>query len=244
MFQLYLSCLLLMARAAPPLDTLDIGAKEEVTITTEAITLSAELETEAVITENVTGTPVAPVEIDEIVTTTEAEVPQDNFIITTKEEDNEDGGELISAKHHQNDNAENLISNDTDQKNTIEPQKVSTSTAAPTPPPEPWMSGKERRALVSHLHDLDLESGAALVLTPRQKLALRQELEARRMGLAAWTDLTPWQKLSRAEQRRFNDKYLALPVELQVRWQWINVISVDKSLVAGLQSAPVHISAL
>ena len=107
----------------------------------------------------------------------------------------------------------------------MEPQKVSTSTAAPPPPPEPWMSGKERRALVSHLRDLDLESGAALVLTPRQKVALRQELEARRMGLAAWTDLTPWQKLSRAEQRRFNDKYLALPVELQVRRKWINVIS-------------------
>ena len=37
------------------------------------------------------------------------------------------------------------------------------------------------------------------------------------MGLAAWTDLTPWQKLSRTEQREFNEKYLALPAELQVR---------------------------
>ena len=235
MFQLYLSGLILMARAAPPLDTLDTRVEEEVTIIP-----GSEVETEAVIPENdgVTGTPVATIEIDEIVTTTEAEVPQDNFIIATKEEDNEDGGELISAKHHQNDNAENLISNDTDQKNTMEPQKVS-----PTPPPEPWMSGKERRALVSHLHDLDLESGAALVLTPRQKVALRQELEARRMGLAAWTDLTPWQKLTRAEQRRFNDKYLALPVELQVRRGGVMVISVNHLFVAGLQSAPVHISA-
>ena len=209
MFQLYLSCLLLMARAAPPLDSLDTLVGEEVgevTITTEAVTLDTEVETEAVENVGVTATPVTPIEIDEISTTTEAEVAQDNFISTTKEEDNEDGGELISAKHHQNDIAENLISNDTEHKNTIEP-----------PPPEPWMSGKERRALVSHLRDLDLDTGAALVLTPRQKVALRQELEARRMGLAAWTDLTPWQKLTRAEQRRFNEKYLALPAELQVR---------------------------
>lgn len=203
-----------MARAAPPLDNLDTLVREEVgevTITTEAITLDTEVETEAVENDDgVTATPVTavtPIEIDEISTTTEAEVAQDNFIIATKEEDNEDGGELISAKHHQDDIAENLISNDTDQKNIIDPP----------PAPEPWMSGKERRALVSHLRDLDLETGAALVLTPRQKLALRQELEARRMGLAAWTDLTPWQKLTRAEQRKFNEKYLALPAELQVR---------------------------
>ena len=215
MFQLYLSCLLLTARAAPPLDTLDISA-EEVIITTEAVTLGTELETETVSEENhgAAGTPVVPIETDDTATITEA---GDNFIIATKEEDNEDGGELISAKHHQNDIAENLISNDTNQKNTIEPQEASTDDKAPTPPPESWMSGKERRALVFHLHDLDLDSGAALVLTPRQKAALRQELRARRMGLAAWADLTPWQKLTRAEQRKFNEKYLALPVELQVR---------------------------
>ena len=218
MFQLYLSGLLLTTRAAPPLDTLDISA-EEVTITTEAVILGTELETETVSEENhgAAGTPVVPIRIDDTAMTATITEAGDNFIIATKKEDNEDGGELISAKHHQNDIAENLISNDTNQKNTIEPQEASTDDKAPTPPPEPWMSGKERRALVFHLHDLDLDSGAALVLTPRQKAALRQELRARRMGLAAWADLTPWQKLTRAEQRKFNEKYLALPVELQVR---------------------------
>ena len=206
MFQLYLSCLLLRARTAPPLDTLDISA-EEVTITTEAASEE---------NHGAAGTPVAPIGIDDTATTATITEAGDYFIIATKVEDNEDGGELISAKHHQNDIAENLISNDTNQKNTIEPQEASTDDKAPTPPPESWMSGKERRALVSHLHDLDLDSGAALVLTPRQKAALRQELGARRMGLAAWADLTPWQKLTRAEQRKFNEKYLALPVELQV----------------------------
>ena len=166
MFQLYLSCLLLTARAAPPLDTraeeVTTEVTTEVTITTEAVTLGTELETEAVSEENdgAAGTPAADIGIDDTATTATITEAGDNFIVATKEEDNEDGGELISAKHHQNDIAENLISNDTDQKNTI----------------EPWMSGKERRGLVSHLRDLDLDTGAALVLTPRQKLALRQEL--------------------------------------------------------------------
>ena len=58
--------------------------------------------------------------------------------------------------------------------------------------------------------------GTSLVLTPRQKLALRQELEVRRLGLEPWSDLSPWQRLSRSQQKKFNEKYLALPPELQV----------------------------
>ena len=204
-----------MVRAAPPLDGLDIKVNQEETIedttTTEVITTATERETEATTEESEggSGTSVAPVDFDGGNGTTEVSI--DSFIVSTTEENNEDGGEFTPAKHQQDDVAENLISNDTDQENTIESHE-----AARTQPQEPWMSGKERRALVSHLSDLDLESGAALVLTPRQKLALRQELEARRRGLAAWADLTPWQKLSRAEQRRFNEKYLSLPAELQV----------------------------
>ena len=53
-------------------------------------------------------------------------------------------------------------------------------------------------------------------LTPRQRLAIAQELEYQQLGLAAFTDPTPWQRLSREEQLEFNRKYLALPAELQV----------------------------
>ena len=38
----------------------------------------------------------------------------------------------------------------------------------------------------------------------------------RRLGLEPWSDLSPWQKLSISQQRKFNEKYLALPRELQV----------------------------
>ena len=83
---------------------------------------------------------------------------------------------------------------------------------------EDQLSGKERKSLISHLSDLDLETGTNLVLTPRQKLALKQELEVRRLGLAPWTDLSPWQRLTRDQQKLFNEKYLALPQELQVNY--------------------------
>ena len=55
---------------------------------------------------------------------------------------------------------------------------------------------------MSHLDSLDLEAVDSLVLSPRQKTALRQELKVRRLGLAPWSDLSPWQRLSRTEQER------------------------------------------
>ena len=82
---------------------------------------------------------------------------------------------------------------------------------------EVLLTGKERRGLVSHLTDLELASGTNLVLTPRQKIALKQELELRRKGLSPWSDPTPWQRLSRDEQKLFNEKYLSLPPDLQGR---------------------------
>jgi len=84
-----------------------------------------------------------------------------------------------------------------------------------TPLPATRLSGKERKALISHLSDVDLESVEKLVLSPRQKLALTQELEYKRLGLPAFSDPTPWQRLSREEQEEFNKKYLGLRPELQ-----------------------------
>ena len=80
---------------------------------------------------------------------------------------------------------------------------------------EEYLTGKERKALVSHLDSLDLESVGSLVLTSRQKTALLQEVEVRRLGLSPWSDLSAWQRLSREEQVRFNEKYLGLPSSLQ-----------------------------
>ena len=126
---------------------------------------------------------------------------------TTKEKNDNEAFERLS-KHYHNDRTEVNIDNATHEENTmIAEHKAST---------EVLLTGKERRGLVSHLTDLELASGTNLVLTPRQKLALKQELELRRKGLSPWSDPTPWQRLSRSEQNLFNDKYLSLPPELQV----------------------------
>ena len=69
---------------------------------------------------------------------------------------------------------------------------------------------------MSHLHDVTLGADSSLVLTPRQKLALKQEAELRERGLEPWSDISPWQRLSREEQLSFNEKFLALPTELQL----------------------------
>ena len=91
---------------------------------------------------------------------------------------------------------------------------IATPTAKPLPP-APRLSGKEREALIAHLNDVDLSTIEKLVLSPRQKLALTQELEYKRLGLAAFSDPTPWQRLTREEQSQFNEKYLALRPDLQ-----------------------------
>ena len=93
---------------------------------------------------------------------------------------------------------------------------TTTTTTTTTPPPPPRLNAKEREALIAHLGNIDLRNTDTLVLTPRQRLAIAQELEYQQLGLAAFTDPTPWQRLSREEQLEFNRKYLALPAELQV----------------------------
>ena len=54
-----------------------------------------------------------------------------------------------------------------------------------------------------------------LVLTPRQQLAILQELEHQESGLLPFTDPSPWERLTRVQQEEFNRKYLALRPELQ-----------------------------
>ena len=98
---------------------------------------------------------------------------------------------------------------------------TTTPTITTTPPPQaqptqpPRLSGKERESLISYLGNVDLTNIEKLVLTPRQKLAITQELEYQQLGLAPFTDPTPWQRLTREQQQEFNRKYLALRSDLQ-----------------------------
>ena len=64
--------------------------------------------------------------------------------------------------------------------------------------------------------EADLSDLARLSLDPRQRLAIAQELEYQQLGLPAFTDPTPWQRLTRDQQLEFNRKYLSLPTHLQV----------------------------
>merc|ERR1712076_34145 len=97
---------------------------------------------------------------------------------------------------------------------TLSTTTTTTTTTTPPPPP-PRLSGKEREALIGHLGNIDLRNTETLVLSPRQRLAISQELEYQQLGLPSFTDPTPWQRLSRSQQEEFNKKYLALSPELQ-----------------------------
>jgi len=106
-----------------------------------------------------------------------------------------------------------------DSFTTVSPITTTTDISEPAtthpPPPEPRLSGKERQSLIAHLTDVDLTTIEKLVLSPRQKAALTQELEYKRLGLPAFSDPTPWQRLNRDEQQQFNEKYLALRSDLR-----------------------------
>ena len=80
-----------------------------------------------------------------------------------------------------------------------------------------YIPGEERKSLIAYLGNIDLSGVeiSELKATPREKLAVAQELEIQRLGLPAFTDPTPWQRLTRSQQIEFNEKFLALPSELQ-----------------------------
>jgi len=99
---------------------------------------------------------------------------------------------------------------------------TSKMTPTPTPAPipthvirPPYISGKEREALISYLGNVDLNKVDKLILTPRIQQAISQELEHQKLGLTPFTDPTPWQRLTRDQQKKFNRKYLALRQDLQ-----------------------------
>jgi len=102
----------------------------------------------------------------------------------------------------------------TDASTTIPPSTPSPDPIIPTTTP-PHLSGKEREALISHLGQVDLSTTDKLILTPKQQLAITQELEYRKLGLQPFQDPSPWQRLTKEEQMTFNKKYLALPSEVQ-----------------------------
>merc|ERR1712168_504849 len=105
------------------------------------------------------------------------------------------------------------------------PEEVEVTTLPPSPPtftqasivnkPTPRLSAKERLTLISHLGEADLKTTDTLILTPRQQLAVWQEVELRELGLPAFYDPSPWERLTKEEKLTFNQKYLALPRELQ-----------------------------
>ena len=86
--------------------------------------------------------------------------------------------------------------------------------------PTTYIPGAERRILIAYLGNIDLSQDdidiESLKATPIEKLAIAQELELQRHGLAPFTDLTVWQRLSKDQQKEFNRKYLALPYELKM----------------------------
>ena len=184
-----MSCLVLI-QAAPPRDSLDV-----IETVTAAATEQSNGITDVTTEASSTDTAVAINDNANDVTDTQFDM---NIIkeVSTKANNDDEDFEASSKQDHGEDNEE-----------INKEQKVEE---------EVQLSGKERKSLISHLSDLDLETGTNLVLTPRQKLALKQELEVRRLGLAPWTDLSPWQRLTRDQQKLFNEKYLALPQELQV----------------------------
>ena len=86
--------------------------------------------------------------------------------------------------------------------------------------PTTYIPGAERRILIAYLGNIDLSHDdidiESLKATPREKLAIAQELELQRQGLTPFSDPTPWQRLSKDQQQEFNRKYLALPHELRM----------------------------
>jgi len=88
-------------------------------------------------------------------------------------------------------------------------------TSTTTIKPVELLSGKERYALIGHLGNVDLKKVDKLILTPRQQLAISQEIELLGLGLPPFHDPNAWERLTKEEQILFNEKYLALSPDLQ-----------------------------
>ena len=79
------------------------------------------------------------------------------------------------------------------------------------------IEANKRQELISDLGNIDFTRTdlETIEMTPRQRLAIAQELEYQQLGLPVFTDPSPWQRLSRSQQEEFNKKFLALSPELQ-----------------------------
>merc|ERR1719210_1347561 len=192
--KLYLICSLLLAgiSCAPPLQTSTTSSTTSTTTaTTTSTTISSTTTTEPTATTGAT--------LEEASTTVKSLEVEDFITGVT------DPADIVVE-----------VTTTADVSSTTQEIITTTTTATTTlPPPRPRLSGKEREALIAHLGNIDLKNTDTLVLTPRQRLAISEELEYQQLGLPAFTDPTPWQRLSREQQEEFNRKYLALRPELQ-----------------------------
>ena len=100
--------------------------------------------------------------------------------------------------------------------NTAE-NDIDSETSEAEIPDNQHIGAAQRQALISELGNIDLSRTDldTLVLSPRQRLAITEELQYQQLGLPVFTDPTPWQRLSQTQQEEFNKKYLALSPELQ-----------------------------
>lgn len=201
----FLVTLLLAAgiSCAPPLE-LD-------PVTTTAAPLLVEATTNLATEEDLTTTDVQNVEMTTIkrlqtVTTTSA--PIEVTTLEPSEEIIEEVTKVTTEQPTATSTVSEVITTTTPSTTTPPPQPQQTK-------PPPRLSGKERESLISYLGNVDLTNIDKLVLTPRQRLAIVQELEYQELGLAPFTDPTPWQRLTREQQQEFNRKYLALRGDLQ-----------------------------
>ena len=119
--------------------------------------------------------------------------------------------DYIDSQKDETEIPDNTVENDMDRETS--------ETSETEIPDNQHIEAAQRQALISELGNIDLSRTDldTLVVSPRQRLAITEELQYQQLGLPAYSDPTPWQRLTRAQQIEFNRKYLALPQKLQVR---------------------------
>merc|ERR1712223_1588100 len=171
---------------APPIE-LDTTTTTTTTTTTEAVTTAKPTEApEIVVVTTTTGSVASEVTeaATEAVTKAVVELVTEADIITGL---TDPGIETEVTTVLPLATTEQAIATTTLSTTTTTTTPATTTTTTPPPPP-PRLSGKEREALIGHLGNIDLSNTDTLVLTPRQRLAISQELEYQQLGLASFAD--------------------------------------------------------
>jgi len=157
------------------------------------------------------------IEEDESLTTVEPSTePEASFKLDSTVIEHLDNNEISKEE-------EELSDNESEDRTVLEinaPEDVPKATKANVQKStnfHTYIPGAEREILIAYLGNIDLSNVNldSLKATPREKLAIVQELELQRLGLPPFTDPTPWQRLTRDQQLEFNRKYLALPSDVQ-----------------------------